>query len=73
MIIPYDHKPTQVDAGHGVAEIDFNAIWNRAYFSVLNPLGYEPVLADQDSAPLIINHLVLHLIRAACASHDKAG
>jgi hypothetical protein len=30
MIIPYDHKPTQVDAGHGVAEIDFKALGNRA-------------------------------------------
>lgn len=61
MIMPYDRKPTQVEAGHGVAEIDFNALWDRVYFPIIRDLGYEPVRADQDSGALIINEMLERL------------
>ncbi len=31
MIMPYGRKPTQAESGRGPAEIDFNALWDRAY------------------------------------------
>ena len=43
MIMPYGKKPTQADATVGVPEIDFNALWDRAYAPVIETLGYEPV------------------------------
>ena len=49
MIMPYGRKPTQAEAGHGPAEIDFNALWDRAYVPVIEALGYEAVRADQDT------------------------
>jgi hypothetical protein len=48
MITPYGREATQAEAGRGPAEIDFNALWDRA-------LGYEPVRADQDTDGLIIS------------------
>src|SRR6266849_10345086 len=61
MIMPYGRKPTQAEAGHGPAEIDFNALWDRAYVPVIEALGYEPVRADQDSGALIINQMLERL------------
>ena len=31
MIMPYGKKATQAEVGQGVATIDFNALWDRAY------------------------------------------
>jgi hypothetical protein len=61
MIMPYGRKPTQAEAGHGPAEIDFNALWDRAYVPVIDALGYQPVRADQDSGALIINQMLERL------------
>jgi len=61
MIMPYGRKPTMAEAGHGVPEIDFNALWDRAYVPVITALGYEPVRADQDSGALIINQMLERL------------
>ena len=61
MIMPYGRKPTQAEAGHGPAEIDFNALWDRAYVPVIEALGYEAVRADQDSGALIINEMLERL------------
>jgi hypothetical protein len=59
MIMPYGKKPTQAAAGNNApAEIDFNALWDRAYVPVIKALGYEPVRADQDSGALIINQMM---------------
>jgi tetratricopeptide (TPR) repeat protein len=57
MIMPYGRKPTQAPAGQGVAEVDFNALWDRAYVPVIKALGYEPVRADQDTGALIVNQM----------------
>jgi hypothetical protein len=62
MIMPYGRKPTQVEAGHGApGEIDFNALWDRAYAPMIEALGYDPVRADQDTGALIINQMIERL------------
>jgi hypothetical protein len=60
MIMPYGRKATQAEAGKP-AEIDFNALWDRAYVPVIEALGYDPVRADQDSSALIINEMLERL------------
>src|SRR5215471_1962810 len=57
MIMPYGRKPTQAPVGQGVAEVDFNALWDRAFVPVIEALGYEPVRADQDTGALIVNQM----------------
>ncbi|HSW11966.1 MAG TPA: hypothetical protein VLI06_03950, partial [Solimonas sp.] len=61
MIMPYGKKPTLAEAGKGPAEIDFDALWDRAYVPVIKQLGYQPVRADQDSGALIINQMLERL------------
>jgi MAP3K TRAFs-binding domain len=61
MIMPYGKKPTQAEAGRGVPEIDFNALWDRAFAPTILALGYEPVRADQDSGALIITQMIERL------------
>jgi Tetratricopeptide Repeats-Sensor len=70
MIMPYGRKPTQVEAGHGPAEIDFNALWDRGYVPVIKELGYEPVRADQDTGALIISQMLERLYFADCVLAD---
>ncbi len=61
MVMPYGRKATQVEAGKGPGEIDFNALWDRAYVPVIDELGYEPVRADQDTGALIITQMLERL------------
>ena len=61
MIMPYGKKATQAEAGQGVATIDFNALWDRAYAPVIKELGYNPVRADQDVGALIITQMIERL------------
>ena len=61
MIMPYGRKATQVEAGRGVPEIDFNALWDHAFAPTIIALGYEPVRADQDTGALIINQMIERL------------
>jgi hypothetical protein len=61
MIMPYGKKATQAEPGQGVATIDFNALWDRAYAPVIKELGYEPVRADQDVDALIITQMIERL------------
>ena len=61
MVMPYGRKATQVDPGKGPVEIDFNALWDRAYVPVIEALGYEPVRADQDNGALIITQMLERL------------
>jgi hypothetical protein len=59
--MPYGKKGTQAEVGQGVATIDFNALWDRAYAPVIKELGYDPVRADQDVGALIITQMVERL------------
>ena len=61
MIMPYGKKPSQADAAVGVPEVDFNALWDRAYAPVIEALGYEPVRADQDTGAMIITQMIERL------------
>jgi tetratricopeptide (TPR) repeat protein len=61
VIMPYGRKPTQAEPSVGVAEIDFNALWDRAYAPVIQALGYEPVRADQDTGAMIITQMIERL------------
>src|SRR5215469_1485206 len=61
MIMPYGKKGTQAEVGQGVATIDFNALWDRAYAPVIKELGYDPIRADQDVGALIITQMIERL------------
>ena len=61
MVMPYGRKPTQAEPGKGPVEIDFNALWDRAYVPVIEALGYEAVRADQDTGALIVTQMLERL------------
>lgn len=61
MVMPYGRKATQAEPGKGPTEIDFNALWDRAYVPVITALGYEPVRADQDTDAMIITQMLERL------------
>ena len=62
MIMPYGRKPTQVEpSSNAPGEIDFNALWDRAFAPTIQKLGYHPVRADQDTGALIITQMVERL------------
>ena len=39
-------------------EIDFNALWDKAFAPTIKALGYDPIRADQDTGALIITQMV---------------
>jgi hypothetical protein len=62
MLTPYGRKATQVEpSSNAPGEIDFNALWDRAFAPTIIALGYEPVRADQDTGALIINQMLERL------------
>jgi hypothetical protein len=62
MIMPYGRRPTQVDpSSNAPGEIDFNAIWDRAFAPTIQSLGYDRVRADQETGALIINQMIERL------------
>jgi hypothetical protein len=62
MIMPYGRKPTQVEpSSNAPSEIDFNALWDKAFAPTIQSLGYDPVRADQDTGALIITQMIERL------------
>jgi hypothetical protein len=62
MIMPYGRKPTQVEpSSNAPGEIDFNALWDKAFAPTIQSLGYDPVRADQDNGAMIINQMIERL------------
>ena len=62
MIMPYGRKATQVEPSSSApGEIDFNALWDKAFAPTIQSLGYDPVRADQDSGALIITQMIERL------------
>ncbi|RVM95939.1 TRAFs-binding domain-containing protein [Sinorhizobium meliloti] len=61
MVMPYGRKSTQAEPGKGPGDVDFNALWDRAYVPVIKMLGYEPVRADQDTGTLIVTQMLERL------------
>jgi hypothetical protein len=60
MVMPYNTKPTNAPPG-GLAEINFDALWDRALRPAIAELGYEPVRADQEIGALIIHEMLERL------------
>ena len=61
MVMPFGRKPVVPPADNGVAEIDFDSLWVKAFEPVIRELGYEPVRADQDIGALIIQEMLERL------------
>ena len=62
MIMPYGRKATQVEpSSNAPGEIDFNALWDKAFAPTIQSLGYDPVRADQDTGSLIITQMIERL------------
>ena len=61
MVMPFGKKKTDAPAGQGVAEIDFDALWDKALKPAIEELGYDSVRADQDVGSLIINEMLERL------------
>ena len=61
MVMPYGTKKTDAPTGQGLAEIDFDALWDRAFRPAIETLGYEPVRADQDVGALIVHEMLERL------------
>jgi hypothetical protein len=61
MVMPYGTKKTDAPTGHGLAEIDFDTLWDRAFRPAIEQLGYEPVRADQDVGALIVHEMLERL------------
>ena len=61
MVMPFGRKMTGAAGGAGPAEIDFNALWDKAFFPMLAALGYQPIRADQETGALIVNQMLERL------------
>lgn len=61
MVMPFGRKPTQAEPGKGPAEVDYDALWDKAYFPMLTALGYKPVRADEETGVLIIQQMIERL------------
>jgi tetratricopeptide (TPR) repeat protein len=61
MVMPFGAKPTGMEATKGPVQVDFNALWERAFRPMIEELGYLPVRADQDLGALIIQEMIERL------------
>ena len=61
MVMPFGAKPTGMEAAKGPVQVDFNAMWERAFRPMIEELGYLPVRADQDLGALIIQEMIERL------------
>jgi tetratricopeptide (TPR) repeat protein len=64
MVMPFGTKATGMDPGKGPSQIDFNALWEKAFRPLIDELGYLPVRADQDLGALIIQEMIERLVIA---------
>ena len=73
MIMPYGRRATQVEPSSSApGEIDFNALWDKAFAPTIKSLGYDPIRADQDTGALIITQMVerIYFRRPRARRHD---
>jgi hypothetical protein len=61
MVMPFGTKDTGAEPGKGPAQIDFNALWDKALRPMIEDLGYLPIRADQDAGSLIIQAMIERL------------
>jgi tetratricopeptide (TPR) repeat protein len=64
MVMPYGQRQTGVSQGQGPDTVNFDTLWENAFFPALDTLGYEPVRADQDLGALIIKEMLERLALA---------
>src|SRR5947209_4806416 len=64
MVMPFGTKSTGVEGGKGPGQIDFDALWEKAFRPMIEGLGYVPVRADQDLGALIIQEMIERLTMA---------
>ncbi|HVQ42953.1 MAG TPA: tetratricopeptide repeat-containing protein [Vicinamibacterales bacterium] len=60
MVMPFRKKDTRA-AAPAPSVVDFDALWDKAFFPALESLGYQPVRADQDLGALIIKEMLERL------------
>ena len=62
MIMPFGKKATGAETGKAPAEIDFDALWDKALRPMIqDELHYVPIRADQDAGSLIIKAMIERL------------
>lgn len=62
MVMPYGTKPAQKAPGNpGPDKVNFDRLWNAAFFPALRDLGYDAVRADQDLGAGIIQEMIERL------------
>lgn len=64
MVMPYGERKSSVSQDQGPNTIDFDALWEKAFWPAIKSLGHEPVRADQDLGALIIKEMIERLTLA---------
>ena len=62
--MPFRVKPTGLAPGKGPAEVDFDALWDKAIFPALSELDYLPIRADNQTGSVIIKDMLEQLVFA---------
>ena len=62
--MPFRVKETGLEPGKGPHTVDFDALWNLAYYPALEKLGYLPIRADNQDGSLIIKDMLEQLVFA---------
>ena len=62
--MPFGKKPTGLTADKGPTMIDFDKLWDRAFYPALDKLGYMPIRADNQVGSVIIKDMLEMLVHA---------
>ena len=62
--MPFGVKSTGLAPGKGPAEVNFDALWDKAIFPALSRLKYLPVRADNQTGSVIIKDMLEQLVFA---------
>lgn len=62
--MPFGVKPTGLLPDKGPAEVDFDAIWDKAILPALSDLKYLPIRADNQTGSVIIKDMLEQLVHA---------
>jgi hypothetical protein len=62
--MPFGVKPTGLAPGKGPAEVDFDALWDKAIYPALSGLNYLPIRADNQIGSVIIKDMLEQLVFA---------
>ena len=57
MVMPFKRKAVRNGAEHAPAEVDFDALWDKALSPAIEAAGYVPVRADADGGSVIIKDM----------------